>query len=111
MTGLSPGIEVDRKLLLVSHLTTSTEPSDDEKYLQFLSDRIERLKATLARVETIGLASSTSVGQSKTYVNAREVEKQLYRTMAEYDAMKARASGYTYDPTIKSIIIKDGYDI
>jgi hypothetical protein len=95
----------------VSHITIPTEPTDDENYLQFLADRIQRLKATLARVETIGLASSTSVGQSKTYVNAREVEKQLYRTMAEYDAMKARANGYTYDPTVKSIIIKDGYDI
>ena len=31
--------------------------------------------------------------------------------MAEYDAMKARANGYSYDPTVKSIIIKDGYDI
>ena len=94
----------------MSHLT-DTISSDDEEYLNFLADRIKRLKATILRVDALGLVSSTSVGQSKTFVNAKEIEKQLYRTMAELDAFKAKLNGHSYDPTMKNIVIKNGYDI
>ena len=78
----------------------------DTEYLAFLSARIGRLKQTLARAEAIALKSSASVGVNKTYVDAREIEKQLYRTIAEYDAVSARVAGNPYDPTIKTTTLR-----
>ena len=76
------------------------------EYLAFLSARIVRLKATLARSEALALKSSGSVGVNKTYVDAREIEKQLYRTLAEHDAVSAKVAGTPYDPTIKSTTLR-----
>ena len=78
----------------------------DDEYLAFLGSRIERLKATLARAEALGLKGSSNVGLSKSYADSKEVEKQLYRTLAEYKAVKARMDGTPINPTIKKVTVE-----
>ena len=78
----------------------------DTEYLTFLTEKIERLRKTLSRVESLALKLSSSGGLYRNYVDAESIEKQLYRTLAEYESVSARVDGLSINPQVKHSIFK-----
>lgn len=77
----------------------------DQDQLDFLSARISRLQSTLERIETIGMTSTTSAGNTKVFMDLEKVKLELDRAENEYNIISARMSGTPINPTFKQAIV------
>lgn len=77
----------------------------DQDKLDFISARITRLQATLERIETIGMTSTTSAGNTKVFMDLEKVKLELDRAEQEYNIISARLQGSPINPTFKQAII------
>jgi 3-deoxy-D-manno-octulosonic-acid transferase len=73
--------------------------------LDFLSARITRLQATLERIETLGMTSTTSAGNTKVFMDLNKVKLELDRAEQEYNIISARMEGTPINPTFKTAVI------
>jgi hypothetical protein len=80
--------------------------TDDEKK-SFLEKRIQRLEATLERLETLGMSSISSAGQSKSFRNQEEIRMELERAYKEYEIINARINNDPINPTFKEMVVCD----
>lgn len=87
-------------------MSTYSYKSDEEKKT-FLEKRIQRLEATLERLETIGMTSISSAGQSKSFRNQEDIRMELERAYREYEIINARMSDDPINPTFKEIVVCD----
>jgi 3-deoxy-D-manno-octulosonic-acid transferase len=77
----------------------------DQQQLDFLSARITRLQATLERIETLGMTSTTSAGNTKVFMDLNKVKLELDRAEQEFNIISARMEGTPINPTFKQAVI------
>ena len=77
----------------------------DQDKLDFLSARIGRLQATLERIETLGMTSTSSAGNTKVFMDLDKVKLELDRAEQEYQIISGRMNGQPVNPTFKQTII------
>lgn len=77
----------------------------DQDKLDFLAKRIERLEKTLERLETLGMTSLSTAGNSKSFRMQEDIRRELERAEQEWDIINARLQGEPIDPTFKRTIV------
>ena len=77
----------------------------DEQMLVFLSTRIERLEKTLERLETLGMTSVASGGNTKSFRNAEDIKLELDRAEREFNIIQARVEGNPINPHFKEMVV------
>ena len=77
----------------------------DEQKLEFLSARINRLQASLERVEQLGMTAYSVNGNSKSFVDMEKLQLELSRAEAEYKIISDRMEGISTNPMIKKAIV------
>lgn len=77
----------------------------DQDKLDFLAKRIERLEKTLERLETLGMTSLSTAGNSKSFRMQEDIRRELERAEQEWDIVNARLQGEPIDPTFKRTIV------
>lgn len=76
--------------------------SDSEK-LSFLSAKIQRLQSSLERLESLGLSTISSNGNSKTFIDMEKISMALARAEAEFKIVSDRIDGIKSSSFIKKI--------
>lgn len=80
----------------------------DYHKLTLLAERIERLEKSLARIETLGLTSTSSAGTSKSFLDPQKLKMEIDRCIAEYDFISNRVHYGTWtNKQLKKVIYKD----
>lgn len=77
----------------------------DTEQLTFLTNRIQRLEKTLERLESLGLNSISSAGQSKSFMDQQRVQQDLERATHEYNIINNRVNGNGHNPNFKETIV------
>jgi hypothetical protein len=85
----------------------STKYRSDEQQLDFLQRRIERLEKTLERLESLGMTSFSSAGQSKSFRSQEEIRQELEVATKEYEIINSRIQGIENNYPIKEAIVCD----
>ena len=80
----------------------------DSYKLSLLSKRIDRLEASLKRIETVGVSSSAGAGISKQYLDPYKIKQEIDRCLAEYEHINNRLNGLgATNRQIRKVIYKD----
>lgn len=77
----------------------------DYEQLEFIEARIKRLQKTLERLETLGLTSVSSGGNSKTFADMEQIKRELDRAEREYLIIHSRTEGKPVNPHFREAIV------
>ena len=75
----------------------------DSDKLAFLSAKIQRLQSSLERLESLGLSTISSNGNSKTFIDMEKISMALARAEAEFTIVSDRIDGIKSSSFIKKI--------
>ena len=77
----------------------------DAQQLEFLTKRIERLSASLERLEAMGMTSVSSAGSTKSFRQQEEIRAELERAEKEYEIINARSNEDPINPIFKEMVV------
>ena len=75
----------------------------DSDKLVFLSAKIQRLQSSLERLESLGLTTISSNGNSKSFIEMEKLSLALARAESEYKIVSDRMNGISSSSFIKKI--------
>ena len=75
----------------------------DSDKLVFLSAKIQRLQSSLERLESLGLTTISSNGNSKSFIEMEKLSLALARAESEFKIVSDRMDGISSSSFIKKI--------